>query len=201
MARTPTTRRGRETQSRVVAAATALIRANGVAATSLEAVEEASGVGRSQLYHYFDGREDLLRTVAAATARPIIDRTAELLADLSTVDAIERWFTTAIEANVATSGAGGCPIGSLVSQLAEQDEGSREVLADAFTQWRQPLLDGLSTMQSTGRLRQNVDVTALADQVMAAMQGGLLLSQVNRNPTPLRHALAGATQLLHAALP
>jgi AcrR family transcriptional regulator len=42
------------------------------AAVSLEDVEREAGVGRSQLYHYFDGRDDLLRTVIDITTDAVL---------------------------------------------------------------------------------------------------------------------------------
>lgn len=192
MGSAPTTERGRRTRARVLAAATTLVRERGVAATSLDAVEEAAGVGRSQLYHYFDDRDDLLRAVVATTADTVLDRAVPQLTDLDTLAGLDRWFATAVDLVRDRGGIGGCPIGSLVSQLAEQDEGARGVLADAFARWEAPLLAGLTTMRDRGQLRADADANSLADFVMAALQGGLLLAQVRRDPDQLASALAGA---------
>ena len=50
-----------------------------------------------------------------------------------------------------------------------------------------------------GVLRADVDPDELADFTMAALQGGLLLAQVWRDPARLRHALDGARRALRAA--
>lgn len=184
----------------MLAAATTLVRERGVAATSLDAVEQAAGVGRSQLYHYFDDRDDLLRAVVASTADTVLDRAVPQLTDLDTLAGLDRWFATAVDLVRDRGGVGGCPIGSLVSQLAEQDEGARGVLADAFARWEAPLLAGLTTMRDRGELQEDADVKALADFVMAALQGGLLLAQVRRDPEQLASALAGARTALVATL-
>jgi len=59
--REPTTRRGRDTRRRIVAVAAELMYERGVGATSVEDVLAASGTGKSQFYHYFSSREELLR--------------------------------------------------------------------------------------------------------------------------------------------
>lgn len=196
----PTTEKGRRTRARVLAAATTLVRERGVAATTLDAVEQAAGVGRSQLYHYFDDRDDLLRAVVATTADTVLDRVVPALTDLDTLAGLDRWFATAVDLARDRGGVGGCPIGSLVSQVAEQDDGARAVLADAFHRWETPLVSGLTTMRERGELRADTDVGALADFVMAALQGGLLLAQVRRDPGQLASALAGARTAVVAAL-
>ena len=48
-----------------------MMRQSGVASTSLDDVLAAAGCGKSQLYHYFDDRADLIRAV--------IDRQVELI--------------------------------------------------------------------------------------------------------------------------
>jgi AcrR family transcriptional regulator len=72
MALEPTTARGRATRDRILQAATVLVKERGVALTTIDAVQEAAGVGRSQMYHYFDDREDLMRAVVSATVDAVL---------------------------------------------------------------------------------------------------------------------------------
>lgn len=50
------TARGRATRERILTAAAAFIRCQGVAPTSLKGVRAATGVGKSQTYRYFADR-------------------------------------------------------------------------------------------------------------------------------------------------
>ena len=61
--REPSTRRGRATRRRIVTVAAELMYERGVSATSIEDVLAGSGTGKSQLYHYFSSREELLAEV------------------------------------------------------------------------------------------------------------------------------------------
>jgi hypothetical protein len=54
-------------------------------------------------------------------------------------------------------------------------------------------------MQERGELRPDASVRELADVVMAAIQGGMLLTQVRCDPDELRRALNGARAVLAAA--
>jgi TetR/AcrR family transcriptional regulator, transcriptional repressor for nem operon len=199
MAKVPTTEKGRATRRRILQAASRLVAARGVAAVSLEDVEHEAGVGRSQLYHYFDGRDDLLRAVVDTTTDAVLGAQDGLLDHLDSFEAIDRWFDGLVALQEDRGAAGGCPIGSLVGQLAERDEQTRGVLASGFERWEQPLIDGLTRMQERGDIRPDASVTALADTTMAAIQGGLLLTQVRRDPGQLRTALGGARAALAAA--
>ena len=57
------TARGRATRQRIVTAAAELMLANGVAATSVDDVLCRSQASKSQLYHYFTDRQDLVLAV------------------------------------------------------------------------------------------------------------------------------------------
>jgi TetR/AcrR family transcriptional repressor of nem operon len=195
----PTTEKGRATRRRILEAASQLIAERGVAAVSLEDVEREAGVGRSQLYHYFDGRDDLLRAVIDVTTDAVLGAQDGLLDDLDSLAAIDRWFDSLVALQEERGAAGGCPIGSLVGQLAERDEQTRAALASGFERWEQPLIAGLSRMRSRGELRPEASVEELADITMAAIQGGLLLTQVRRDSQQLRRALDGARAVLATA--
>jgi AcrR family transcriptional regulator len=198
-AKIPTTAKGRATRARILTAAAELVAERGTAATSLEDVEARAGVGRSQLYHYFDGRDDLLRAVVDTTTEAVLTPQADLFRDLDTLDGIDRWFAALVALQDERGAVGGCPIGSLVGQLAERDEATRLALASGFDRWEEPLKVGLARMRDRGELRADADVDGLADLTMAALQGGLLLTQVRRDPGQLRRALDGARAVIAAA--
>lgn len=195
----PTTEKGRATRRRILQAAARLIAERGAAAVSLEDVEREAGVGRSQLYHYFDGRDDLLRSVIDVTTDAVLGAQDGLLDELDSLERIDRWFDGLVALQEERGAAGGCPIGSLVGQLAERDEQTRAALASGFERWEEPLVEGLTRMKDRGELRSDASVQDLADITMAAIQGGLLLTQVRRDPQQLRNALRGAWALLAAA--
>ncbi len=59
----PTTEKGRTTRARIIQAAAALVAERGAAAMSLDEVGARAHASRSQLYHYFEDRDDLIRVV------------------------------------------------------------------------------------------------------------------------------------------
>jgi AcrR family transcriptional regulator len=181
----PKTARGRATRERIVAVTSELINERGIAETSLDDVIERGGASKSQLYHYFEGRTDLLRAV-------VDYNTGGVLGTLGAFDswkAIRSWFDSLVDLQRERKACGGCPIGSLVPQLVEADEQARVALAAGLARWQAHLRDGLRSMQESGKLGASADPDALATATLAAIQGGLLLTQTRRDPTQLRIAL------------
>ena len=197
----PRTAKGRATRKRIVAAAAALIRERGVAETSLDDVIERAGVSKSQLYLYFEGRAALLREVVAHNAELVLEAQEPHLYSLESWKAIRAWLDALVELQVTAGARGGCPVGSLVGQLAEADEQTRNVLADAFARWEEPLRRGLRSMQERGKLDRRAQPDRLATATLAAIQGGLVLTQSRRDPSQLAVAVEAAYTHLrtHAA--
>ena len=183
------TAKGLATRTRIIAAAAELVFAHGVARTSIEDVQQQAGVSASQMYHYFNDKDDLIRAVIAHQADGILAAQRPVLDELDSFAALERWRDLLIDLQEKRHCVGGCPIGSIAAELADVDPGARTVLEDSFERWEAPIRDGLARMRARGDLRPETDTDTLALALLAALQGGLLLTQTRRNTASLRAGL------------
>jgi TetR/AcrR family transcriptional regulator, transcriptional repressor for nem operon len=183
------TRKGLATRARIVEAAAELMFRHGVAGTSTEDVLAAAQVSNSQLYHYFSDKNALVRAVIEHQAHQIIDGQRPLLDELDSLTAFKQWRDMLVGLQRQRHCKGGCPLGSLSSELAETNEPAREALAAGFDRWEVPIRNGLRRMRDRGELQDDTDVDRLALGTLAALQGGLLLTQAKRDVGPLEAAL------------
>jgi TetR/AcrR family transcriptional repressor of nem operon len=181
------TRKGEATRARIVAAAAQEMFERGVARTSLDEVKAVAGVSSSQLYHYFADKRALVLAVIEHQTQAILDGQEPLLSQLDSLDALRAWRDLLVDMQRQLHCQGGCPIGSIGAELAETDELARAEVANGFSRWQSPIRDGLRAMQVRGELRGDPDELALA--MLAALQGGLLLTQIRRETKPLEVAL------------
>ena len=191
------TAKGLATRERIVEAAAMLMYSGGVAGTSWEDVQNAAGVSASQLYHYFGDKQGLVRAVIAHQTRAILESQQPLLASLDSLEALRAWRDLLVEGRRQIQCQGGCPLGSLAGELFEAHPECREDLVDGFDRWEGAIRDGLQAMYERGDLRRSADPDRLATALLAAVQGGLVLSQVRRDVDPLEAALD--TSLEHIA--
>ena len=107
----PSTARGKRSRATIVDAAARLMHDRGLAAPSMDDVLAASGTGKSQLYHYFDGKQELAEAVLhhqydrILAAQPAL--TDEDCADLA------QWRDEVLQAH-RDSDMGTCPLGTFV---------------------------------------------------------------------------------------
>jgi AcrR family transcriptional regulator len=170
-------------------AAAQLMFERGVAATTVEDVRDAAGVSSSQVYHYFDDKNALVRAVVAYQSDIIIGGQEAMFARLDTIDGFRAWRDFLIAHQRRVHCRGGCPLGALSSELAERYPAARADLAAAFHRWECGVRSGLRAMAADGRLDPAMDPDKLATTILAALQGALLLTQLQRDVAPLETAL------------
>jgi TetR/AcrR family transcriptional repressor of nem operon len=181
------TSKGERTRARIVSAAARLIYERGVPGTTLEDVRTAAEVSGSQLYHYFADKDELVQAVIDHQADTIVGHQEH--ADLGTIEGLRAWRDMVIAEARTTEGKGGCPLGSLGSQLAESDPQARALIAAGFERWSAAIRDGLRALHIAGHLPAGINPDDLAVTLLAALQGGLLLAQVQRDTRPLETAV------------
>ena len=164
--------------------------------TRLDDVRAATGVSKSQLYHHFPDKDALVAAVIARRAEVILERERGLFARVDSMRGLERWRTAAVNRVQLRRGAHGCGLGSLLSELADQDEVALATLAGHFHTWQMFMRDALDRMASRGSLRPDADTERLATGLMAALQGGYLLSQAAHSAAPMEASLDMALEYI-----
>lgn len=192
------TSKGERTKARIAQAAADLVWERGAAAVSLDDVRAATGTSKSQLYHYFADKAALLREVVAVQSDRNLEAQRPTLERLDSWSALERWCDEIVARKAGQGCRGSCPIGSLVTQLAESDPAARAELAAAFERWEGHLAAGLGVMRDRGKLVPEANPAELAMATIASLQGGLLLAQAARSTRPLRVALDAALRHLRS---
>ena len=184
--------KGERTRQKIVDTAAALMLTDGVAGTTIEGVCAAAGVGRSQVYHYFDDKGELVRAVIEWQAERVFSGQEPHLAHIQGWESWDAWRDLVVAIQRKAGCVGGCPLGSLASELADEDELTRHVLVKSFQRWERAFRDAVQQMKDLGLMRADADTAILATTLLAALQGGLLLCQTRKDVAPLETSLNGA---------
>jgi AcrR family transcriptional regulator len=181
----PTTDRGRATRERILDAASELFHRRGVGATGLDQVIAASATGKGQLYHYFADKRALVHAVVDRQIATVLAGQQARLAQLAAPADLRAWADELVTAYEEADHPVRCPLGALVAELAEADPDARAALDAGFGRWADALAAALRRAGVAAPERQ-------ATALLAAYQGGLLLSQARGDLAPLRIALDAA---------
>jgi AcrR family transcriptional regulator len=193
------TRKGRATRARIIDAAARLMFDRGVGGTSIDEVRGAAAVSGSQISHYFDDKRDLTRNVIGARRDQVRGfHTQPQLGALDSLAALDAWVEATLAELEPVYRRGGCIYGSLAGELVEADAEIHGDLADGYDQWIGLFQRGLNEMRGRGELRPDADPRHLAVVLVAAHQGGALVTFITNDPEPLRAALTGAVDYVRS---
>jgi AcrR family transcriptional regulator len=193
------TRKGRATRARIIDVAARLMFERGVGGTSIDEVRGAAAVSGSQISHYFDGKRDLTRNVIGARRIHVREfHTQPQLGALDSFTALDTWVEATLADLDSVYRKGGCVYGSLAGELVEADPEIHGDLADGYDQWIELFQNGLTEMRRRGDLRADADPRHLAVALVAAHQGGALVTFLTDDPEPLRAALTGAVEYVRS---
>ena len=193
------TERGRQTRQRIIEATGQQILASGIGGTTLDGVRAATLTSKSQLFHYFPGgKNELVREVAAWEGAQLLAAQLPWLDDLSTWESWHAWRDALVDYYLGL-GRWACPIGSMAWEAAATDPVLAEGIADSMRTWRGKLADGVRRLQAGEGLAADADPDRLAAAILAAVQGGLMLSQPERSSWPLEAALDSLLDVLRSS--
>ena len=196
------TRKGRATRARIVDAAAKLMFQRGVAGTSIDEVRNVADVSGSQISHYFDDKRDLTRQVIAARCTDVQEFHAQpQFGGFDSLQSLQTWADANIADIDAVYRQGGCIYGSLAGELTEADPEVHDDLAAGYERWLELLRAGLTAMRSRGDLRPDADPRHLAVSLIAAHQGGALVTYITNDPEPLRAAVNAAVEYVRSFAP
>ncbi|WP_188455558.1 TetR/AcrR family transcriptional regulator [Virgibacillus oceani] len=183
------TKKGEETRSRIVSAAAKLMFEKGVSGTSVGDVQKEAQVSSSQLYHYFKEKRELVKAVIIYQTEKVLSTQESSVIQLDSIEALKTWRDAIVQLQNERQCRGGCPIGSLASELSDIEPDARSELEVGFMQWENFIRIGLRTMQERGELSTNANPDELALALLTTLQGGLLLTQVRKETLPLEVGL------------
>jgi TetR/AcrR family transcriptional repressor of nem operon len=185
--------RGAATRDQILDAGARLIHRQGYHCTSVDDVLRETGVGKGNFYYYFKSKEDLGYAIIDRVTRGFIDETLVPAFADPAADPIEqtyRFLDRVVQIHRERNCVGGCPLGNLASEMSDVHEGFRRRLADIFVQWRHGLTEALGRGRAEGYLSSGCEPADVAEFIVAALEGAILLAKVARDIAMLERCVA-----------
>jgi AcrR family transcriptional regulator len=182
------TAKGQATRRRIIDGAAAEIRENGVGVTTLDDIRARTRTSKGQLFHYFpDGKEELLLAVAQHEAARVLDDQQPHLGRLITWQAWRAWRDAVVD-RYRQQGAS-CPLSVLMTELGRSTPAARAVTTELIRQWERDIVEGIRSMQRSGRVSTAVDARRAGRALLAGIQGGVSIMLSTGDLTHLEDAL------------
>jgi TetR/AcrR family transcriptional repressor of lmrAB and yxaGH operons len=189
------------TREQLLTATARLLESQGYFGTGLNEIVRVSGAPKGVLYYYFpEGKEQLTAEAINQSAQFLAAHMAQELGEepgpAAAVAAICR-FMLRLADEVE---AGDCRVGAPIAAVALETAGASERLAAACRDAYQALQEVVARRLEAGGWPAQ-QAASLATFVIAAIEGGIVLSRAQRNAAPLRASVEPMCALLKATAP
>lgn len=170
-------KRAAATRARILDSTASLLLDRGYGATSIDEVCKAAEVTKGGLFYHFDSKEQLAsaaieRFFAGLVAAGAAERSGADPGAVKALDAYIASLPVLIEGPILTKG---CLLGAMAMQTTESHPEVHDSAKAALGEWRAGLV---ALFQAAAKERGvEVDSGELADGLLAAVEGGLLLDR------------------------
>ena len=177
----------------IIEATGRLLELQGYRATGMNEIVRESGAPKGSLYHYFpEGKDELAAAVIAHAAQAITANSESVLAAHDDAAAAVVSFVRQLAGHVSASGyRQGGPITAVALEAASTNERLRQACRDAYRAWRRPFADKLRPAYGDRADR-------LAMLIIAAIEGGIVLSRSEQSEQPLLDVAEEIERLLES---
>ncbi|MFF2993419.1 TetR/AcrR family transcriptional regulator [Streptomyces sp. NPDC057950] len=147
--------------------------AGGYAATRMDDIAAATGLGKGSLYGAFGGKQDLFHRVFDDYCRSVVDATAQQLRgdDEHAYARLSAHLHAVAAATAADTAQRGCLLAKGAAELAEHDKTVAERAHAAVEALSALLEDDIAACQRNGDLAPDADPGKLAALVLAVLRG------------------------------
>lgn len=179
--------KGNETRQRIIAAAAPIFNKQGYAGCALSDIMAATGLEKGGIYRHFESKEEIAAEAfdyAWAIAMALRRQGLEDIPDH--VDRLKKHIAAFVH---GSSIPGGCP---LLNTGVDSDNGNpilRERVQKALREWQRLLRSTLNDGIEAGTVRPDVDVDRVARLIISGLEGGMLVSRIEKNDQALRTAM------------
>jgi TetR/AcrR family transcriptional repressor of nem operon len=193
-------KRGEATRQKILDAAQAIILEHGYSAASVDRVLDKTGLTKGAFFYHYKTKNELIRALIdryAASEERILDGSLAR-ADTLSRDPLQRLLIalgfliemaeTAGQAHPGDPNPG-CLFGSFAYEMESVVPEIRDILRTTARHWRTALRQRLDQIASRYPPRLDVDLDAVADNLLVAYEGGLIVGRMLDDPRQIAQHL------------
>lgn len=178
-------RKGEQTRHEIIRKAAPIFNQRGFEGAALSDLMQATGLEKGGIYRHFESKQQLAGEAFAYAWKIALDTRFEGTDEISNaVDRLKQ-FVRNFRDRRARLVPGGCP---LLNTAIDSDDGNPQLRTrarGALTSWLERLRSIAEEGQLRGEVRSGVDSADLATLIVSTLEGGLMVSRLERKDDAL----------------
>lgn len=193
--------KGERTRDHILGEAGCLIQRKGIGATSVGDILSAAGIHKGSLYFHFRDKEEIGQEVIRQAADRFLGFVDRSLAGSTPRAALDNFFAAALAYHQGAGFVGGCLFGNTALETSDVEPEFAALVDGVFVAWIDRIARVVAAGQKAGEFRTDITAHDLAQQVVATLEGGIMLSRLRKKAAPLQTCIDSLRVFLRPAGP
>ncbi|KAA6456655.1 TetR/AcrR family transcriptional regulator [Acidobacteria bacterium AB60] len=187
--------KGDLTRQRIIELAAPLFNQRGFEGCSMQDILDATGLKKGGIYRHFRSKEELAAEAFRYTLTQAFNtRMPQLDSHLNPVESLQTLVRLFVE--LPSPVPGGCPILNTAIDADDGNEILRHLARDGLMTWRNKVSEIVRGGISRKQIREDVDPKAVANVIIATLEGALMISRLENSRTALKDARRALEEMI-----
>jgi len=188
--------KGRETRQHILKESRKLFTRQGFRTTSISEIIAATGVKKGNLYYHFPSKEELGLAVLVDVRDEFFTLIDDSLAGENPIIRILNSCNAILAMMEQNNFVGGCLFGNTALEMTDSNSRFGRIIQEVFSQWKSRIGHELRQAAASGLLTSPMPANALATAIIAALEGGIMLSRVYKNKNGIEDCILAIRVLI-----
>lgn len=168
-----------------------LFNTQGYKATSISDITRATGLTKGAIYRHFENKSDLEQQALRSLAKLMFTELGGAIRNANTfLDKMEATFSFFEEYMHTPLYKGGCPLLNAATEVDDTNIVLRQQTFNMLAQLKASVQKIIENGIKNGQVKQETDVAFYATIFIATLEGGIMMSRLERNPTSILQTIA-----------
>lgn len=181
--------KGELTREKILKVARELFNSKGFNATTISDLVAATGLQKGSLYFHFPGKDAIAREVLSEATVEFMAFLTKALGGENPGACIDNFFSCALEKHLGTGFVGGCIFGNTALEMSDSDPEFAGAIDAVFDEWISRIEVVVAAAQKSGQIRTDISSEALANHIIATIEGGIMMSRLKKDERPMKGCL------------
>lgn len=181
--------KGEITRDKILESARELFNSKGFNATTINDLVAATGLKKGSLYFHFPGKDAIAQEVLKEATCEFMEFLGKALSGDNPGENIDNFFRCALGKHLATGFVGGCIFGNTALEMSDSNPEFAAAIDRVFDEWIDRVALAVAGAQKNGQIRTDIQSDALAKQIIATIEGGIMMSRLKKDERPMRECL------------
>ena len=188
--------KGERTRERILAEARLLFKQKGFGATTINDLLDASGTTKGNLYFHFADKEAVALEVLRREQQSFYGFLEQAFSGKTAAAGLDHFFNQALEKHRQQGFVGGCLFGNTALETSDTAPLFAALVQEVFAEWINVFAEKIAAAQTARQIRTDLPAGELAELAVVTIEGGIMLSRLQKSADPLKRSLETLRRVL-----